>query len=447
MQRNPHSKGKLPNQARRPGSGHARVVQTAKRAIADIRIADIVVPHDRMRKLRPETVAEIAESVATRGLLLQPIIVRPRGANTFWLVGGHHRLEAVRQCGHDVISAVIVDGLDADQALLAEIDENLIRADLSLAERALHFGRRKELYEKLYPETVSVRVRGGPGRGKKNNSQNESGFVVDTAKKTGKGRSTIARDVTRAKNIAVLADIVGTSLDEGDELDALAKLPEAEQRKLAERVKAGEKVTAKHVAKKLRRDSRERELAAATIAASQAIGTKLYGVIAIDVPRRFLTWAESGMDRAAENHYPTETFETIKALKLPAAASCVMFYWATFASLDQDIEIIRAMGFTYKSGSGWDKMIGGTGYWVISRLELILIATKGDGIPAPVPGENFPALFSVRRGAHSEKPDEVYQEIERLFPNVPKLEMFARKARAGWDWHGNEAPPTPEAAS
>ena len=28
--------------------------------------------------------------------------------------------------------------------------------------------------------------------------------------------------------------------------------------------------------------------------------------------------------------------------------------------------------------------------------------------------------------------------IERVFPTLPKLEMFARKARPGWDSHGNE---------
>jgi N6-adenosine-specific RNA methylase IME4 len=28
--------------------------------------------------------------------------------------------------------------------------------------------------------------------------------------------------------------------------------------------------------------------------------------------------------------------------------------------------------------------------------------------------------------------------IERLYPNVPKLEMFARKPRDGWDVWGNE---------
>jgi hypothetical protein len=38
---------------------------------------------------------------------------------------------------------------------------------------------------------------------------------------TGKGRSTVARDVTRAKKVAVLDDIAGTCLDKGDEIDAL----------------------------------------------------------------------------------------------------------------------------------------------------------------------------------------------------------------------------------
>jgi hypothetical protein len=64
-----------------------------------------------------------------------------------WLVGGWHRLEAVRKLGHDSIEAKVLDGVDADAALLAEIDENLIRAELSPAERKLHIARRKELYD------------------------------------------------------------------------------------------------------------------------------------------------------------------------------------------------------------------------------------------------------------------------------------------------------------
>ena len=58
----------------------------------------------------------------------------------------------------------------------------------------------------------------------------------------------------------MLSDVTGTSLDKGDELDALGTLPENEQRKLADRTKNGEKVSAKAHAKKIKRDARERAL-------------------------------------------------------------------------------------------------------------------------------------------------------------------------------------------
>jgi N6-adenosine-specific RNA methylase IME4 len=109
------------------------------------------------------------------------------------------------------------------------------------------------------------------------------------------------------------------------------------------------------------------------------------------------------------------------------------------------MKLLEAWGLEYKFYSGWDKEIDGTGYWVLSRLELIIVGTKGN-IPAPAPGEKFPQLFRVKRGDHSKKPDEVYEAIERLFPNLVKLEMFARKPRPGWLTWGNEAEPAQEAA-
>src|SRR5262249_15054296 len=81
----------------------------------------------------------------------------------------------------------------------------------------------------------------------KSQIENLKSFTEDTAAKTGKGRSTIARDVTRANKVKVLDQVIGTSLDQGAELDALGELPEDEQRKLAARAQTGEKVSAKLV--------------------------------------------------------------------------------------------------------------------------------------------------------------------------------------------------------
>jgi hypothetical protein len=83
---------------------------------------------------------------------------------------------------------------------------------------------RKTLYEKLHPETKhggAPPKKGKGGGAGKQRSQNEifvfepaDAFIDDTAKKTRKGRSTIARAATRGKNVKVLPDIVGTSLDQ-----------------------------------------------------------------------------------------------------------------------------------------------------------------------------------------------------------------------------------------
>jgi hypothetical protein len=221
-----------------------------------IGLRGISVQPDRMRSLRTELVDELAESIKERGQL-QPIIVRPRKLGYF-LVAGRHRLEAVKKLEHEAIECRVLEGLDADQALLAEIDENLIRADLSPAETATHHAERKRIYEKMHPETK--RGSGG-GRAKaaktkkgaksQNETEQQPSYLKDAVKKTGQSRAAVARDISRGEKIdsIALADLAGTCLDNGTELDALAKLPVKKQRDLAARAKAGEMVSAKSTAK------------------------------------------------------------------------------------------------------------------------------------------------------------------------------------------------------
>ena len=128
-----------------------------------IPLRDIDVSPNRMRRLRPEVVDDLAESIRANGLI-HPITVCRGEGRRLRLVAGRHRLAAVRKLAIPMIAATTVD--DGDAALLAEIDENLIRADLSPAERTIHLAERKRLYLKQHPETESVRVRGGPGRRK-----------------------------------------------------------------------------------------------------------------------------------------------------------------------------------------------------------------------------------------------------------------------------------------
>jgi ParB-like chromosome segregation protein Spo0J len=213
----------------------------------------IAVPPERLRKFRPEVVDWLVESITARSVL-QSISVRRRGAG-YELVAGLHRLEAARKCGHQTIRAEVYDDLGDDEAKLLQIDENLCRAELSPAERAAHLVERKRLYETLHPETGHGGDRRSAEARSSSHSENLKAFVEDTAAKTGKGRSTIAREAKRGADIRDVAQLAGTSLDSGAELDAMARLPEAEQRKLATAAKAGRKVSARQHSKKLKRES------------------------------------------------------------------------------------------------------------------------------------------------------------------------------------------------
>jgi N6-adenosine-specific RNA methylase IME4 len=191
-------------------------------------------------------------------------------------------------------------------------------------------------------------------------------------------------------------------------------------------------------AKKMRRAEREQELAETTAAAAVSLGRKLYGVIYADPPWSFAPYSrETGMDRAADNHYPTMTLDAIKAIEVPAAADCVLFLWATAPMLRQALDVMDAWGFEYKSHFVWFKDRAGTGYWNRNRHELLLVGTRGS-IPAPAPGTQYESVIGANRLRHSEKPHHFREMIEEMFPTVPRLEMFARERLAGWDAWGNE---------
>jgi N6-adenosine-specific RNA methylase IME4 len=191
--------------------------------------------------------------------------------------------------------------------------------------------------------------------------------------------------------------------------------------------------------KQERRAERERELAAKQM----ALPDKRYGVIDADPEWRFEPWSrETGMDRAADNHYPTSELEAIKSRDVAsiAAADCVLFMWATVPMLPQALEVMQAWSFEYKTHIIWNKGDTITGFWFLNQHELLLVGTKGNP-PAPAPGTQWPSVITVPApGRHSEKPDIFYELIEQYFPNLPKIELNCRGApRSGWDAWGNEA--------
>lgn len=212
------------------------------------------------------------------------------------------------------------------------------------------------------------------------------------------------------------------------------------------RIASGDRVSLDVAAvdKKERRAERERDLAAK----QASLPNKRYGVIYADPEWRFEVYSrETGMDRAADNHYPTSSVEEICSRPVAdiAADDCVLFLWATVPMLPDALRVMDAWDFQYKSHCIWAKDRIGTGYWFRNQHELLLIGTRGN-VPAPAMGTQIASLVDAPVGRHSEKPVEFYELIEGYFPNLPKIELNARAARPGWDAWGYEAPIGTEAA-
>lgn len=165
---------------------------------------------------------------------------------------------------------------------------------------------------------------------------------------------------------------------------------------------------------------------------------ELYPVIYADPPWRYEHIETES--RAIENQYPTMALDEIKALDLDAIAldDCVLFMWATSPKLAEAFEVLASWGFEYRTCAVWDKQKIGMGYYFRQQHELLLVAVRGQPL-TPAPANRPSSVLSFPRGVHSAKPVEVYELIEAMYPELPKLEMFCRSPREGWGAWGNQA--------
>lgn len=193
----------------------------------------------------------------------------------------------------------------------------------------------------------------------------------------------------------------------------------------------------KGIDKKEQRATRERELGEF----QQALPDQKFGVIVADPEWQFEPWSrETGMDRAADNHYPTSCTEVIAARDVPsiAAKDCILFLCATAPMLPHALLVMAAWGFDYRSNYVLVKDRVITGYWNRNKHEHLLIGVKGN-IPCPAPGTQWDSLIDAPVNKHSAKPEAMLEMIEQYFPTLPKIELNRRGApRPGWSAWGNE---------
>ena len=145
--------------------------------------------------------------------------------------------------------------------------------------------------------------------------------------------------------------------------------------------------------------------------------------------------------REIENQYPTLSLEAICAIapeiRKQFSADSVLFLWATSPKLLEALQVMEAWGYEYRTCVVWVKDQIGMGYYVRQKHELLLIGKRGN-LPMPLPENRPESVIMAPRGAHSAKPVEAYELIERMYPGHSKLELFSREAREGWTAWGSE---------
>ncbi len=147
--------------------------------------------------------------------------------------------------------------------------------------------------------------------------------------------------------------------------------------------------------------------------------------------------------------YPTLSLDDIKKhLKYVSencigGGDCVMFLWTIDKYLFEAEQILKDLGYKIHSRMIWDKINGIPAAFTIRfGHEYLLYAYKGKFIPvAKEYRGKYHSVFHELPKYHSQKPECSYEMIENLYPNLNKLEMYARRERLGWDSFGNELVP------
>lgn len=147
-----------------------------------------------------------------------------------------------------------------------------------------------------------------------------------------------------------------------------------------------------------------------------------------------------------QRFYETQSLEWISGLQVPSAKQAHLYLWAIAAHIDWGFEVARAWGFEPVITWTWKKPGLGVGRFRCNT-EHVIVARKGSrhGNPFGQGGRHAQAtagtLFEWPRGRHSQKPQEFFDLVEDLSPG-PRLEMFARTERTGWERWGDEVEST-----
>jgi len=154
--------------------------------------------------------------------------------------------------------------------------------------------------------------------------------------------------------------------------------------------------------------------------------------------------APQGRQKRVDLPYGSMTVEAISALPVLALADddAHLLLWTTNRYVAASYGVASAWGFRPSQLLTWCKSRRGLGPGGVfaNTSEFILYARRGK--PEHTQRQDS-TWWQWPRGPHSAKPDAMLDTIEATFPG-PYVELFARRARFGWDYWGDQSLGTAE---
>lgn len=145
----------------------------------------------------------------------------------------------------------------------------------------------------------------------------------------------------------------------------------------------------------------------------------------------------------SEAHYRSASVDDIASLPVAewADEQAHLYLWVLNCNAPDGWKVARAWGFEPQTMLTWCKTQPGIGQRFRNNTEHALFCTRGKPLPRlVVPTATW---FRWARTRHSAKPEAFIDLVEQVSPG-PYLEMFARRARLGWDYWGDESLGTAE---
>ena len=142
--------------------------------------------------------------------------------------------------------------------------------------------------------------------------------------------------------------------------------------------------------------------------------------------------------------YPTISLKQISYFLKHADSltteNSILFLWTIDKYLFEVEQLAKDLGYKLHARMIWNKVTGIPAAFTIRfGHEYLLYMYKGKFIPVEKSERGkIHSVFTEKVKIHSQKPDISYEIINRLYPNLKKLELFARREMDGFDCWGNE---------